>query len=56
MWVLANKTPYTAERNWVRDKDGLHWWLVAVRATFVVDRLGRPTLVLCDEKMPTCSH
>jgi hypothetical protein len=34
MWELDNRTPYAAERTWVRDKAGLHGWLVAVRATF----------------------
>ncbi len=50
MWVLANNTPYAAERNWVRDKDAVHWWLVNVRATFVVDRSGK--LVLAEEQPP----
>jgi hypothetical protein len=34
MWELKNQTPYGAERNFVRDKQGRHKWVVAVKATF----------------------
>ncbi|HKO51797.1 MAG TPA: DUF2169 domain-containing protein [Polyangiaceae bacterium] len=34
MWVLDNRTPYAAERTWLRDKNGAHIWLVVVKATF----------------------
>ncbi len=44
MWALKNHTPYAAERNWTRDKDGLHWWVVAVRATFDIRPGGQLTL------------
>lgn len=50
MWTLFNKTPYAAERNWIRDKTGVHWWIVAVRATFSLDASGR--LTLADEQLP----
>lgn len=50
VWALVNKSAYAAERNWTRDKDGIHWWLVAVRATFTVARDGR--LTLADEQLP----
>ena len=40
MWVLANETPYGAERNWIRDKDGRHHWVVAVQATFDLTEAG----------------
>lgn len=43
MWCLANKTPFAVERNWVRDRDGVHWWVVAIRATYDVDPAGRLT-------------
>lgn len=49
VWLLSNKTPYAAERNWTRDEKGVHWWLVAVRATFEVDLQGR--LHLADEQL-----
>jgi hypothetical protein len=50
MWTLFNKTPYAADRNWTRDKTGVHWWIVAVRATFDVDAGGRVTLA--DDQLP----
>src|SRR5262245_9419527 len=34
MWQLDNRTPFAAERGWVRDRDGAEIWLVAVKATF----------------------
>jgi hypothetical protein len=50
MWSIKNRTPYAAERNWTRDPQGVHWWLVAVRGTFRVERDGR--LSLADEQRP----
>ncbi|WP_342377715.1 DUF2169 domain-containing protein [Myxococcus stipitatus] len=50
MWGLKNRTAYAAERNWTRDKDGVHWWLVAVKATFNIAPTGR--LALADEQPP----
>ena len=50
MWALRNRTGYAAERNWTRDRDGIHWWVVAVRATFQVGGGGR--LELGDEQPP----
>lgn len=50
MWALANRTPYAAERNWTRDKGGIHWWLVAVRATFSIGANAK--LTLADEQFP----
>jgi hypothetical protein len=50
MWKLTNRTPYAAERNWTRDKDGKHVWLVAVKATFDVALDG--SLKLADEQPP----
>ncbi|WP_426753612.1 DUF2169 family type VI secretion system accessory protein [Myxococcus sp. Y35] len=50
MWALKNRTAYAAERNWIRDKDGVHWWLVAVKATFDIAPGGR--LQLADEQPP----
>lgn len=34
MWQVDNKTPFAAERGWVRDRDGAEIWLVAVKCTF----------------------
>jgi hypothetical protein len=50
MWMTDNETAYAAERNWVRDERGRHHWIVAVRATFVVDPRGK--LALADEQPP----
>src|SRR5580658_4187069 len=48
MWELKNQTTYGAERNWVRDKEGRHRWVVAVKATFDIAVDGR--LKLADEQ------
>jgi hypothetical protein len=45
MWALDNDTPYAAERNWTRDKQGVHRWLVAVRATYDIGPTGQLSLV-----------
>jgi len=44
MWMLDNKTPYEAERTWVRDKDGVHQWIVVVKATYEIATDGTLTL------------
>ncbi len=48
MWQVANRTAYAAERNWIRDEHGAHCWVVAVKATFLVDPRGK--LTLADEQ------
>ncbi|HYO68463.1 MAG TPA: DUF2169 domain-containing protein [Archangium sp.] len=50
MWVIKNGTPYSAERNWVRDKSGVHHWLAAVKATFDISPSGQ--LRLADDQPP----
>ncbi len=50
MWALKNDTPYAAERTWVRDKQGMHHWIVAVKATFTIGDDG--ALTLADEQLP----
>lgn len=50
MWMLDNQTAYGAERNWIRERDGAHRWLVAVRATFDIGPGG--VLKLADEQKP----
>jgi hypothetical protein len=40
MWAVDNKTPYGADRAWIRDKAGAHQWLVAVKATFDIGEQG----------------
>lgn len=49
MWCLTNRTPLAVQRNWVRDQHGVHFWLVAIRATYDVDPSGR--LTLSDEQL-----
>jgi hypothetical protein len=44
VWQLDNRTPFAAERTWVRDRDGSEIWLVAVKATFDVGRDGGVTV------------
>ncbi|MEW9898547.1 DUF2169 domain-containing protein [Chitinivorax sp. PXF-14] len=34
MWQIDNRTPFAAERGWVRDRDGAEVWLVAVKCSF----------------------
>nr|WP_301334573.1 DUF2169 domain-containing protein [Variovorax dokdonensis] len=36
MWLVDNRTPFAVERGWVRDRNGVEIWLVAVKATFDV--------------------
>jgi hypothetical protein len=50
MWSLENQTAYAAERNWTRDKHGVHHWIVAVKATFEIGPDGR--LKLSDVQVP----
>lgn len=49
MWLLRNHGPFAAERNWIRDAAGVHWYLVAVRGSFDVDARG--CLVLANEQV-----
>jgi hypothetical protein len=37
VWLLNNETPFAAERTWTRDERGAEFWLVALRAAFVID-------------------
>jgi hypothetical protein len=50
MWALNNKTPYAADRTWVRDKTGKHHWIVVAKATFEFDAQGK--LSLADQQLP----
>jgi hypothetical protein len=50
MWQLDNRTPFAAERTWVRDRDGTETWLVAVKATFDIQASGSTTV--CEEQPP----
>ena len=48
MWTITNRTPFAAERCWVRDKDGAEVWLVAAKGTFDIAPDG--TLSLAEEQ------
>lgn len=50
MWQIDNRTPFAAERGWVRDRDGAEIWLVAVKATF--DILPDGTTQVAREQPP----
>lgn len=50
VWALDNRTPYAAARNWTRHRDGMHWWIVAVKASFDVPAAGG--VRLADEQPP----
>lgn len=50
MWQLDNRTPFSAERTWVRDKDGAEIWLVAVKCTFDIKPDG--TTEIAKEQPP----
>ena len=40
MWQIDNRTPFAAERGWVRDRNGAEVWLVAVKCTFDISPDG----------------
>ena len=42
--MIENQTPYLAERTWVRDKEGVHHWIVVVKATYGIQKDGRLSL------------
>lgn len=50
MWEIENRTPFAAERGWVRDRDGAEAWLVAVKCTF--DILPDGTTTIAEEQPP----
>lgn len=49
MWAIVNYTPYRVGKSWVRDKDGVHEWIVAVKGTFDIKPNGG--LMLADEQL-----
>lgn len=50
MWVVLNESPFAADRNWIRDQQGRHHFVVAVRATYLVDIQSR--LHVADQQEP----
>ena len=53
MWQVDNRTPFAAERGWVRDRDGAEVWLVAVKATFDIQPDGSTEVV--EGAAPRCA-
>ncbi|MEM7437872.1 MAG: DUF2169 domain-containing protein [Myxococcota bacterium] len=53
MWAIENRTPYAADRTWVRDRDGAHHWIVVVKGTFDIGLDGKLTPV---EEQPDPLH
>ncbi|MEM7139269.1 MAG: DUF2169 domain-containing protein [Myxococcota bacterium] len=53
MWAVESRTPYAADRTWVRDRDGAHHWIVVVKGTFDIELDGTLTLV---EEQPDPLH
>ena len=50
MWAVVNHTPSGTGRVWGRDKNGVHEWIVGVRATYDIAPNGE--LKLADEQVP----
>lgn len=50
MWQIDNRTPFAAERTWVRDRNGAEIWLVAVKCTFDIKADG--TTEVAQEQPP----
>jgi hypothetical protein len=51
MWMLSNRTPYAAERNWFVDKNAAKAWVVAVKGTFDILADGSTRLAQTQEKL-----
>ena len=52
MWALDNRTPFAADRSWVRDRNGAEIWLVAVKGTFDISAGG--TTKLAEKQQEVC--
>ncbi len=52
MWAIDNRTRFSVDRAFARDRDGAEVWVVAVRAAFIVQADG--TLVPQAEQPPVC--
>jgi hypothetical protein len=50
MWQVDNRTPFAAERGWVRDRNGAEVWLVAAKCTF--DILPDGSTKIADDQPP----
>ena len=52
MWTITNNSPFAVERSWVRDKNGVEVWLVAVKGTFLISHDG--SVQLAEEQEEVC--
>jgi hypothetical protein len=50
MWEVDNRTPFAADADWLRDRDGADVWIVAVKATFSIAEDG--TLDIAAQQPP----
>ena len=50
MWQVDNRTPFAAERGWVRDRNGAEIWLVAVKCTWNIGPDG--TTEIAEDQPP----
>lgn len=44
MWQIENHTPFSAQSTFVRDRKGAETWLVAVKASYLIQSDGRLTI------------
>jgi len=44
MWQIDNRTPFAADRSWVRGRDGTEISLIAIKATFDIQADGHTTI------------
>jgi hypothetical protein len=51
MWMLSNRTPFAAERNWSLDKNAGKSWVVGVKGTFDILPNGTTRLAEKQEKV-----
>lgn len=52
MWGLQNRTRFTAERAWVRDKNGAEVWIVVVKGTYLIGSDG--SMELAEKQEDVC--
>jgi hypothetical protein len=50
MWRVDNQTPFSAERSWARDRNGVEVWVVAVKCTY--DILPDGSTLVSDAQPP----
>ncbi len=49
MWAINNRTPYKAGKTWSRDPNGVHLWIVSVKATYNITPDGQ--VYLAEEQL-----